>query len=229
MEKEVIILTKSDKNGGYCVAGIDKENGKFIRLVSEDKDSNFALNDNDLIYEGEENQVEIMDIIRVQLKGKQNCGYQPENYIIDDNYYIEKVGTATKKEISNYLMNQDYIFYNASNFVHIEEIEKQLKKYSLIMFKVCELKLWIDRFKPHRITANFFHNGHEYSFIKITDHSLTQKYHEKVLKSSPRPFILNNAILVMSLASDYKGIGEHYKIVANIIEEDNLYWGESSI
>lgn len=70
MEKRVIILTKSDKNGGYCVAGIDVNTGNFIRLVSEDENSNYALSDNDLIYDDERTYVEPMDIVNVQLKGK---------------------------------------------------------------------------------------------------------------------------------------------------------------
>lgn len=224
MEKEVIILTKSDKNGGYCVAGIDKNNGNFIRLVSEDNKSNFALYDNDLIYVDEENYVETMDIVRVQLKGKQNCGYQPENYTIDNSYYMEKIGTITRSEIIKYLMNKDYIFYNISNCIDREELEKQLKKYSLIIFEVSKLKLWKDMYKEGRITASFVHNVNEYNFIKVTDHNLTQKYYQRVIESSPRPFILNNAILIMSLAPEFRG--KHYKLVANIIEEEPLYWYE---
>ena len=109
MEKKVIILTKSNKNGGYCVAGIDVNTGEFIRLVSEDNDSHYALSNSDLIYDDEKTYVEPMDIVIVQLKGKQNSWYQPENYIINDEYYFLKVGTASENEVQNYLMNQKYI------------------------------------------------------------------------------------------------------------------------
>ena len=225
MEKEVIILTKSDKNGGYCVAGIDKGNGKFIRLVSEDCESHFALHNNDLIYEDEQSYVEVMDVVKVRLKCKQNCIEQPENYIIDDGYYMKKIGVSNRKEISKYLMNQDYIFYNNSNSIDKEDLDSQLQKYSLIMFRVNELKLWVDKFNERRLTANFIHLGNEYRFIKITDHNLTEKYYQRVIDSSPRPLILNDAILIMSLAPEY--YGKHYKLVANIIEEEITYWGQN--
>ena len=35
MECTVAILTMSSKNGGYCVAGVDVNNGNWIRLVSD--------------------------------------------------------------------------------------------------------------------------------------------------------------------------------------------------
>lgn len=86
------------------------------------------------------------------------------------------------------------------------------------MFKVTELKLWPDKFNEGRLTANFIHLEHEYKFIKVTDHNLTEKYYQRVITSSPRPLILNNAIVIMSLAP------EHYKLVANIIEEEFILW-----
>ena len=39
MEKKIIILTKSKKHSGYCVAGIDYETGEWIRLVSSDSET----------------------------------------------------------------------------------------------------------------------------------------------------------------------------------------------
>ena len=48
MEKEILILTKSCKNGGYCVAGIDLETKKSVRLVSDDQGTQGALSKDDL-------------------------------------------------------------------------------------------------------------------------------------------------------------------------------------
>ena len=219
MEKKVIILTKSNKNGGYCVAGIDVNTGEFIRLVSEDNDSHYALSNSDLIYDDEKTYVEPMDIVIVQLKGKQNSWYQPENYIINDEYYFLKVGTASENEVQNYLMNQKYIFYNSQNYIESRELRKQLEKYSLVLFRVDELKMWRDKFKDRRITASFIYNDEEYRFIKITDQILTEKYYDKVVSCEPSPYTLYNPILIMSLAPQHID-GRHYKLIANIIEED---------
>ena len=33
MKKDIIVLTKSDKRAGYCVAGIDRLTGEWVRIV----------------------------------------------------------------------------------------------------------------------------------------------------------------------------------------------------
>ena len=48
MEKKIIILTKSKKHSGYCVAGIDYETGEWIRLVSSDLETEGAVPCEDL-------------------------------------------------------------------------------------------------------------------------------------------------------------------------------------
>ncbi|MBY0755130.1 hypothetical protein K5V21_06645 [Clostridium sardiniense] len=218
MKKKVIILTRSDKNGGYCVAGIDVKKERFIRLVSDDEGTDYALTDNDIMYE-DGTQMQPMEIIEVELLGKQGSENQPENYIIDDSKYFEKVGKAKKSEIREYLMKPDFIFYNSEASVLEEDMEEILDKYSLVLFRVDEFKLWLDKFKDGRITANFNYNDEEYRFIKITDHTLTDRYYDKVEECSPRPYVIKKAILVMSLA----GVavkGKYYKLVANIIEDN---------
>lgn len=48
MECTVAILTMSSKNGGYCVAGVDVNNGNWIRLVSDVVYTHGALSNNDI-------------------------------------------------------------------------------------------------------------------------------------------------------------------------------------
>lgn len=218
LKKEVIILTRSDKNRGYCVAGIDVKKERFIRLVSDDENTDYALTYNDIVYE-DGTQIQPMDIIEVELIGKQGSENQPENYTIDGSKYFKKVGKAKKSEIREFLMKPDFIFYNSEASVPEEDMEEILDKYSLVLFRVDELKLWLDKFKDGRITANFNYNDEEYRFIKITDHTLTNRYYDKVEECSPRPYVMKKAILIMSLAGVAVG-GKYYKLVANIIEDN---------
>ncbi len=43
MKKEIIILTKSDKRAGYCIAGIDKKTGEWIRVISSNNSTEHAV------------------------------------------------------------------------------------------------------------------------------------------------------------------------------------------
>ena len=62
MEKTIIILTKSKKHSGYCVAGIDYKTGEWIRLVSSDIETEGAVPMKDLLFSNGE-ILEIYDII----------------------------------------------------------------------------------------------------------------------------------------------------------------------
>lgn len=216
LKKDVIILTKSDKNGGYCVAGIDINSKELIRLVSEDEKTDFALSLEDITYKNK-SIMHPLDKITVELKGKQNSINQPENYIIDNTKSFQKIGECDKGIIENYIMNKPYIFYNSRNCVTNGELEKISNKYSLILFKVNKINLWKDNYKENRITASFIYNQQEYKYIKITDYELTKRYYNIVCEQGKRPYIINNPLLIMSLTGrPFKDKG-YFKLIANII------------
>ena len=79
---DVAILTKSAKNGGYCVAGIDMDTRQWIRLVSSDANSCGALFSQDLQYK-DGTYCEPFDIARIPILGKHPHVYQPENVLIN--------------------------------------------------------------------------------------------------------------------------------------------------
>ena len=51
MKREVAILTKSSKFGGFCVAGVDINTGEWVRFVSNDVRTHGALSAFDITYE----------------------------------------------------------------------------------------------------------------------------------------------------------------------------------
>ena len=95
MEKKIIILAKSVKHSGYCVAGIDYETGEWIRLVSKDEETEYAVPQKDLVCtDGKD--IEVYDIVVCSIL--KNCGteVQPENYLYDENVKWQKVGRSSK-------------------------------------------------------------------------------------------------------------------------------------
>ena len=61
-----LVLTKSSKYSGYCVAGIDCKSGNWIRLITEDLQSHGAVWAEDLIYKNGR-ECQILDIIEFEL------------------------------------------------------------------------------------------------------------------------------------------------------------------
>jgi len=88
MKKEIIILTKSAKINGFCVAGVDISNGEWIRLVSDDANGEGAVSRNDLTYE-DGIQAEIFDLVAVECMPAATEA-QSENYLYNRRYYWEK-------------------------------------------------------------------------------------------------------------------------------------------
>ena len=216
LKKDVIILTKSDKNGGYCVAGIDVSSNKLIRLVSEDKETDFALTLKDITYK-DNSIMQPLDKISVELKDNQNSINQPENYIIDSNKQFLKIGQTNKTTIEKYITDKPNIFYNSNNCVTDNDLEGISQRYSLMLFKVNQINLWKDAYKDNRINASFTYNQQEYKYIKITDSELTKRYYNYVCQQNGRPYIINNALLIMSLTGRSFLDKGYYKLIANII------------
>ena len=72
-----VILTKSSKHGKYCVAGIDISNGNWVRLTTDDVNTDGAVSDEDLeCIDGRNAQV--MDEIEIDVEPDPDP-IQPEN------------------------------------------------------------------------------------------------------------------------------------------------------
>lgn len=112
--KKIIILTESSKFKNNCVAGIEKDTGKWIRVVSDDEDTYGALTKDDIMYK-DGTMCEVMDIVNVPYVKAVPTKTQPENILIDRNYYLTKDGVATlddvleihPKEINDYIFGTD--------------------------------------------------------------------------------------------------------------------------
>lgn len=85
MKKQVAILTKSFKHNNYCIAGIDCETGEWIRLVSNDKDTEGAALRKDVTY-SDGTEVEVLDIVDVNLIQPIPTIAQSENWLYDSKF-----------------------------------------------------------------------------------------------------------------------------------------------
>lgn len=95
-EIELAVLTKSSKFSGYCVAGIDYESGKWIRLVTEDSESHGAVGAEDLTYENGE-ECQILDVVNVPITGIGQDILQPENVLMDTSKHLRLSGKLRLK------------------------------------------------------------------------------------------------------------------------------------
>lgn len=227
MEKNIIILTKSEKNRGYCVAGIDIETKKFIRLVSEDIISKYALKKDDITY-NDDNEVQILDIVNVVLKGKQGIWYQPENYTIDDKYRFEKNGQASINDILEYLNEDEFIFYDTENSILDSKLEEQDRIYTLTLIEpqIFKVRMHNNEYGKRRLKASVLQNNKWYNNLIITDLEFIDKYYNQVENSYDQSINLNNVLITVSLGEINPRDSKHYKLIASVIERNIGLWGK---
>ncbi len=170
--KKIIILTESSKFKNNCVAGIEKDTGKWIRVVSDDEDTYGALTKDDIMYK-DGTMCEVMDIVNVPYVKAVPTKTQPENILIDRNYYLTKDGVATLDDVLEIHPKEinDYIFGTRYSSVKEEYLEELGVDYSLTLIKVKKLVFnWRENNKGQlKLKVTFKYNDTLlYNFINDT-------------------------------------------------------------
>lgn len=218
MEREVIVLAKSKKYGGYCVAGIDAYTGNWIRLVSTDRNSHGAVPKH-YMRDQRGNAIGVLDKIKVRLKQYVPDGHQIENYIYDESFHFIKQGTVELNSIVAMIQQklESYIFYNDKRLIS-EEDAKQIsydRWHSLEWIQVKKLRIYT-KYNSYRDNISYRgeidYKGHHYSDLSITDEAFVERC--KIEQTE----ILYNPFLVMSLGVAFEKDNCHYKLIATVLE-----------
>lgn len=86
-KRKIVILTKSSKYGGLCVAGVDFKTGDWIRLV---RNNGGQITNNIMKYK-DGLSVNVLDCVTAHILGSAATLIQPENVYLDTNRGFEKV------------------------------------------------------------------------------------------------------------------------------------------
>lgn len=208
MKKEVAILTKSSKFGGYCVAGVDRNTGEWIRFVSNDIRTHGALSRSDIAYK-DRSICKPLDVVLVEVEEAVPSAHQPENYLIDSDKYWEKTGECTLSDVLNVHPAEvrPYLYGNPKPFLDGEEIDDI--GYSLTLVRVSSLTInqTTNIFDKPKTKASFFYNGKWYNNMSVTDPDFY---------SVPNGTRFSCAYLVISLPDTPFPENCYYKFVAQI-------------
>lgn len=212
MKKEIIILTKSDKRAGYCVAGIDKETGEWIRIISSNRMTEHAVPETDLICD-DGKEVDIYDIVEIEFIKAAPTDVQPENYLYNEKVQWKKKGKSNLDEVL-WIHNYDDVEYVFGNTMkRLEKNEVHLAESSLLLLKV-DNAIYNVKYFPERTVfqMNFSYKKKDYSFFKITQNELKEKYCAK----AEGWYQTGTNTFVFSLTDQYKD-GRYYKVVAQAL------------
>lgn len=202
---QMILMTKSYKDGGYCATGIDVSTGDWIRLVSNEQGEpiKYAVLDRDQCKN-------CLDVLEVELLEHVPVSCQTENYLIDSNKVIKKVGSVTLNKLltEEYLSSEPYIFGNTSRYLF--DYKLNLFNHSLQFVIVQDLNVFafVDDNDKIKNRCSFNYKGNAYNDISLTDPDYRHGGEYNI--------IYNSAAIIVSIPNKPYKNGLAYKFVAKV-------------
>lgn len=209
---QMICLANSRKKGGRCIAGIDINSKGWIRPVNK---GGFELSFKDFKYENG-SIPQVLDIVDIPVLEREPLYYQPENWVINPDYYWTKIGELPVDELVYYCEETPVILAGRSDRLPISQLEtmKDLDSLTLIRVRdICLEKTWPEYRHTPQLRARFKYNQIAYD-LAVTDKSLERLFFNSKVELSDYIYE-GNFILTVSLGEPYKGY--HYKLVASIL------------
>lgn len=216
MIKEIIVLAKSDKVSGFCIAGVDTSTGEWIRPISKDIEHEGAVPRSDIMYE-DGTELQLFDIVKIEFIKHSPSFSQPENYVYDETKYWLKTGVSSIDFIKKLrgLDTPSVILHNERRDVLDEEIEESC---SLLIVKIENPVVNVTTYpEKKKITMSFTYNGETYSYFSISDRTIKHEYSMKP-DGYYRDFG-SNTIATISLTGKYLRTGKYYKMIAHVFDE----------
>lgn len=223
-----IVLACSYKRGGRCVAGIDLTNKKLIRLVSEDKDTNYAIPTSECMIN--KSYLSPLDIIEVDIKEKApKLGAQTENYLVNFPLIKKYIGKAKEADIKPYKFKSDkspYPFDAKASY--LSHNAYYYRDYSLCLISAYSLTFKSVKNSEGKEKTKVTFNVYKYNKETVTleDYSVTDpEYCLFDGKNKSGYQNLGKAYLLISLGQDDDS-DNYYKYVSGIIdftERENFF------
>lgn len=213
MRIKLICLAKSWKNNHYCVAGKEiHSNGKigsWIRPVHPIFDSVPA----------EDFPYGVGDIVSLDLAGKQNDSWQPENHILAQKANIQLEGHISHEDLMR-LIDQPMEIWGkgvqSSQGVNDRVPENVLSTldHTLLFIFIERAIIWKKQSTwddTCKLRLNFKFVNEKYS-LAITDPAILDEYNNSLAPNEHK--VINNCFVTLSLGLPYYGYS--YKLVASI-------------
>jgi hypothetical protein len=212
---KLLCLANSRKLGNSCVAGINLGNGEWLRPVNE---GGGALLQSDIRFE-DKSSPQLLDIIEIPVLRPEPLYYQPENWIIDKEYYWIKIGNKDISVLNRYIDQDEYVLRNQFDRIRSRELKENPIARSLALIKIRSITFRKTRSagKRAQVRAMFQYNKNDYDLV-VTDRQWEARFFQPngpFWEMRDYPFE-GTFYLVISLGETYGGY--HYKLVVAVIQ-----------
>ena len=219
--KRIVCLANSRKLHGRCVAGrewIGGRAGRWIRPVSDREHQ--EVSEYERQYE-DGSDPKVLDVIDVPVLEPRPGDYQTENWLLDPEYYWEKVGKLSWFDLPTVVdpctplwLDGSSTYHGRNDRIPLDAVDSVADSLKLI--HVDQLSLSV--FKPgeafgnmkRRVQGRFTFDGRGY-WLWVTDPVYERRYLAKLDGEYP----IGECFLTVSLGEPYGGAV--YKLIASII------------
>lgn len=218
MIKQICILTKSYKHGGYCVAGIDMNTKEWVRLVSSEDSNIDEIRKEQMLLNGR--TIECLDVVECDFIKHIPTNCQTENWLLNMSSKFRYIKTVPIEELANIikLEKDDFFIFNNENSLNENKVSNI--KRSLYIFHVQNLKIDAATYEfcgeiRFRYKCTFDYKNNQYKNISLTD-----PVYRDVAQDGTN---LSNALIIASLPCVPYNDNLFYKFVAKIIPIDEQF------
>ena len=221
MERDIVILAASEKNGDYCVAGIDVDTGDWLRPYSHNQDKHGAV-PLDHITCTDGTHVKLFDVVRINFADNCQNKMQPENFYYDEKTRWIKTGKLTLDEVIARHGTDDRvkIFFNDERSVIEHNLHSIKKRESLLLVKASNLEIVVEqppdthRDRSKKFRLNFSYNGTDYRRFAVGDTRIRRYFGDKDFGTYP---FADYNFVVFSLTDKFELNGKNYKVAAQFL------------
>jgi hypothetical protein len=192
MRSQILVIGKSDKHNGYCVAGVDKR-GKCVRLV-RDEDGH-ALPKEDCEFKK-------LDLINIDMTAAPPKN-QPENYILNRILKVARV-SISNSELAQFADAPPKLYHNTDPWL----TRSAMRKVNDSVILVYTENLKIHKNDEDKFKAEFTYNGEHYEGFSLIDSEYKKK--ERSIKKA---FIL---VSLPNIPYAKYGLDLYYKFIAAV-------------
>lgn len=177
MMVELLILTKSFKHKGYCVAGINTKTLQLLRLCGTKLEAG-ALQEQQCIYSNGCMMREL-DLVSVEICNNAPTKIQPENVNINESIKMTLIARDRYDLLHDYMMRlekKSYIFYNTN--YKLTNYEATQNNCSLMVAYISNLD--ICKNESIKTKASFSYNNNLYNNISVTISNYNPSYEQAI-------------------------------------------------
>jgi len=219
--KRIVCLANSRKLQGRCIAGrewLDGRAGRWIRPVSDRRHQ--EVSEYERQYE-DGSDPRVLDIIDVPVLEPRPADYQTENWLLDPEYYWEKVGRLSwfdlpvlADRVSPLWLDGHGTYHGFNDRIPLELADSARDSLRLVHADRLQLSV----FKPdeafgntkRRVQGRFKYAGNAYA-LWVTD----PVYERQYLAKLDGDYQIGECFLTVSLGEPFGGAV--YKLIASII------------